>query len=214
MARQAIIPQLGGLQADCWVSEEHGRELEITENTIEFGAPITDHAFVKPRELIIEFGVTNTPLTENLFFGASGTNRIERAREILFKLQDDKTFLDVQTLTGGRYENLLIRSVNWRTDSKNPQSVTYALKLQEVKISQTQTTTYTPLPAEKRVEKQTSATKKAGEKPTKKLDASDKNASSQDKAKATAAEKQGQAIKDSKGKKGSIATKIFDGLGG
>ena len=212
MARQAKIPQLGSLMADCWLAEEHGREMEITENPIEFGAPITDHAFVKPRELVVEFGVTNTPLTENLIFGASGTDRIERAREILFKFQDDKTFLSVQTLTGGRYERLLIQSVNWRTDSMNPQSVTYALKLKEVKITQTQTTTYTPLPAEERVAQQTSATKKAGEKSAKKLDATAKTASSEDKAKATAAKKQGSDIKEATGRKKSIAAKIADSL--
>lgn len=212
MARQAIIPQLNGITADCWLAEEHGREMEITENPIEFGSPITDHAFVKPRELVVEFGVTNTPLTENLIFGVSGTDRIERAREILFKLQDDKTFLSVQTLTGGKYERLLIKSVNWRTDSKNPQSVTYALKLKEVKITQTQTTTYTPLPAEKRVAQQTSTTKKAGEKSAKKLDVTAKTASSEDKAKATAAKKQGSDIKEATGRKKSIAARIADNI--
>lgn len=119
---EAIIPLLSDLKADCWVSEEHTRELEITENPIEFGAPITDHAFLKNRELIVEFGVSNSPLRENLVFGDYGTNRIKRARELLFKLQDEKKELTVQTLTGGKYERLLIQTISWRTDSKNPNS--------------------------------------------------------------------------------------------
>lgn len=222
MPRQATIPQLNGITADCWLAEEHSREMEITENPIEFGAPITDHAFVKPQELVVEFGVTNTPLIDNFIFGTSGTDRIERAREILFKLQDDKVFLTVQTLTGGVYNRLLIQSINWRTDSKNPQSVTYALKLKEVKITQTKTTSYTPLPADKKVADQTSPTKKAGEKSSKKLATNSTNAdskkgntaststSSEDKAKATAAKKQGNDIKEAKSRKKSIAATLLD----
>lgn len=201
MPLQAIIPQLNGITADCWISEEHARDLEVTENPIEFGAPVTDHAFVKPQELVVEFGVTNTPLADNLVFGATGTNRIERARELLFSLQDNRTFLSVQTLTGGKYERLLIQSIGWRTDSSNTQSATFTLRLKEVKVVATQTTAYTPLPAEKRVAQQTSKKVKSGEKSAKDI--------SQDKAKADVAKKQEDAIKAAKGVRGSAVYEIL-----
>ena len=44
---KAKIPQLGDLVADVWVSERHRRDMEVTQNPVEFGSPVTDHAFVK-----------------------------------------------------------------------------------------------------------------------------------------------------------------------
>ena len=187
---KVIIPQLGGIVADAWLSEEHSRELEITENPIEFGAPITDHAFVKPQELTIEFGITNTPLLVNDAFGQLGEDRVNNAREMLFALQDGKVFLTVQTLTGGDYERLLLQSISWRTDSSNTQSATFALKLKEVKITATKEVQYSPSAKEKRVSKQISKTKKSGEKPSKQLDPNNKNATLTDKSKSKSAQQQ------------------------
>lgn len=209
-AIKGVIPQISNLTADVWISEEHGRELEITENPIEYGAPTTDHAFLLPQELTVEFGVTNSPIQANEVFGVYGVNRIENARKTLFQLQGSRVFLTAQTITGGKYERLLIKKIGWRTDSSNPNSITFVLALKEVIVTTTQTTTYSPLPAEKRAKNQTSKTVKTGEKSSKTLSTTDKTASVQDKAKAQAAKKQGDEVKKDNR---TAAAKLADSLG-
>ncbi|MCI3877562.1 phage baseplate protein [Acinetobacter higginsii] len=142
--------------------------------------------------------LTNTPLHFNDTLGFDGQSRIDSAREILFKKQTDREFLTAETITGGLYQNLLIKTISWRTDSNNPNSITFALTLKEVLVTATETTTYSPSSEEKRVQDQTSKTVKTGEKSATKLDSKDKTVTVQDKTKAQAAQKQAYEIKTSK----------------
>lgn len=146
----AIIPQLGSLRADCWKSEDHTRELEVTENPVELGLNANDHAFRKPQELTIEFGVSNYPLptdsafSTDSFFGEFGTDRVGKARDLLFWMQDDKIFLEVVTLGGGTYKNMLLKKITWRTDTKMSQAAIFTLTLKELIITSTKTIKYKP----------------------------------------------------------------------
>lgn len=157
---EAKIPQLGDLVADVWVEERHRRELEVTQNPIEFGAPVSDHSFVKARQLSVTFGVTNTPLKENDTF--TSRDRIGEARERLFELQDTSTFLTVLTITGGSYDNCLLTGIGWTTDAKTPHAIIFELDLEEIIITKTKLTTYQPLPADERTGKKTSTDNKRG----------------------------------------------------
>lgn len=212
----AKIPQLGSLEVECWLNEEHTRELEVTENPIEFGSPIVDHAFVKAQELVVEFGVSNLPIgliTDQ--FGGRGTDRIQRAREMLFAMQDQRQMLTVQTITGGLYRDMLLKRISWRSDKKSVHAVKFALTLKEVKITQTETTQYTPIPVEPRTAKQTQAPVKRGEKPATALPSANGQGnsggnsgnSSQQQAKAQAASKQEAA---NQAARGSILSSILN----
>jgi hypothetical protein len=200
---KAIIPQLGDLVADVWVSERHRREMELTQNPIEFGSPITDHAFVKAQSLSVTFGVSNTPLVDNPTFG--DIDRVDEAREKLYELQNSKAFLTVKTINGGEYKNMMLVGIGWSTDDSNPHAVTFDLQLEEVIIVTTEQTAYQALPAEKKTQKKTKPTSKRGTKPKKKLDSTSKgrkrtstrdvSTSSKEQAKAAAAKKQRGKIK-------------------
>lgn len=200
---QAKIPQLGDLVADVWVDERHRRELEATQNPVEFGSPITDHAFVKARKLSVTFAVSNTPLVDNPTF--SDTDRVEEARQKLYQLQDSRTLLTVKTITGGEYNNCLLTGIGWTTDVKNPYAVQFDLDLEEILIVTTEQTDYKPLPPEPKTQKKTAPTKKRGEKPKKELSKKkggrkrtstrDASSSSKEQAKAQATEKQKRSIK-------------------
>lgn len=200
---KAKIPQLGDLIADVWVDERHRRELEVTQNPVEFGSPVSDHAFVKARKLSVTFAVSNTPLVDNDTF--SDTDRVQEARERLYQLQDDHTLLTVQTISGGEYNNCLLTGIGWTTDVKNPYAVEFDLDLEEILITTTEQTDYKPLPPEPKTQKKTAPTKKRGEKPKKELSKKkggrkrtstrDASSSSKEQAKAQAAEKQKRSIK-------------------
>lgn len=199
---QAKIPQLGDLVADVWVDERHRRELEATQNPVEFGSPITDHAFVKARKLSVTFAVSNTPLVDNPTF--SDTDRVEEARQKLYQLQDSRTLLTVKTITGGEYNNCLLTGIGWTTDVKNPYAVQFDLDLEEILIVTTEQTEYKAQPPDPSTKKKTEPTKKRGEKPKKKLDTKtgkkrtstrDVSVTSKEQAKAAAAESQKRSIK-------------------
>ena len=170
---QVIIPYLGGLRADCWKSEDHARELEVTENPVESGLNVNDHAFRKPQELTIEFGVSNYPLPtddnqNNSFFGEFGTDRVGKARDLLFLMQDEKALLEVITLGGGTYKNMLLKKISWRTDSRMSQAAIFTLTLKELIITSTKTVKYKPRSS--KVKQQTSKRTDKGEVPAKQPD--------------------------------------------
>ena len=200
---KATIPQLGDLVADVWVSERHRREMEVTQNPVEFGSPVSDHAFVKAQSLSVTFGVSNTPLVENEAF--TDTDRVDEARQKLYELQNSKAFLTVKTITGGEYNNMLLTGIGWSTDDSNPHAVTFDLDLEEVIIVTTEQTEYQAQPAEPKTEKKTKPTSKRGEKPKKKLEKTSKkkkrtstrdvSSSSKEQAKSAAAKKQRGKIK-------------------
>ena len=202
---QAQIPQLGDLVADVWVDERHRRELEATQNPVEFGSPITDHAFVKARKLSVTFAVSNTHLVDNPTF--SDTDRVEEARQTLYQLQDSRTLLTVKTITGGEYNNCLLTGIGWTTDVKNPYAVQFDLDLEEILIVTTEQTEYQALPTEPKTENQTKPTSKRGTKPKKKLETDKKgrkrtstrdvSSSSKEQAKAAAATKQRGKLNES-----------------
>lgn len=180
MIIKAKIPQLENIKADVWIDESHKREMEIVSNPIEFGSPTTDHAFVKAMSLSINLGVTNTP------FGSLASDRIEEIRDQLYALQDEKKFLTVQTITGGIYKNMLLSSIGWSTDTKSVHAVIFRLELEEVIITKTSLTNYTPLPVEEKIKKQIDPTKKRGELPKNALPDSEKgNRKSRDKERPT-----------------------------
>ena len=47
---------IAGIYPDVVVKESHRDEMEITEHPIESGASISDHAFKRPAELLVQFG--------------------------------------------------------------------------------------------------------------------------------------------------------------
>lgn len=211
------IPQLGELTADVWVSERHRREVEATQNPIEYGSPITDHAFVKARTLSVRFGVTNTPFTDNRSF--SGDDRVDDARNKLFAIQDNAALLTVSTISGGYYENCLLVGIGWETDSKNPHATIFDLELEEIIITSTEKIEYQPLSADERTDGKASTTQKRGEANTKSRDEADEarrnhtadaNSDAEAAAKAAAAKAQADKLAGSYDK--TFLKKIMDFL--
>lgn len=54
---------IGPVRITCLVSESHKSDLEITNNPIETGAEVNDHAVVKPKEVTLDIGDVNAAAT-------------------------------------------------------------------------------------------------------------------------------------------------------
>lgn len=119
---------IGGLNLDVTVSETHTDEMEITEHPVEQGAPVNDHAYMRPSELRISAG-----------HGKEGKQSAQDMYDKLLDLQKKREPFDVYT--GKRvYKNMLIQSLSVTTDKSTENVLMFDADLREVVIVKTETT--------------------------------------------------------------------------
>lgn len=159
----AIIPRgFGGLVFDAIFEEAHSSELEVTDNPVETGVSITDHAYVKPYLVRITAGVTNTQLRpQDDGFGLYDV-RIKNAFQKLKDLQKGREPFDVQTGLC-LYKNMVCTSVRTVQDAANSNALVFEVELREIIIVNTQLVTYPPRKAGKAAN-QAGKKKESGEK--------------------------------------------------
>lgn len=183
----AIIRSMGGLVFDAVFEETHEADLEVTDNPVETGVVVSDHAFMKPLRVKISAGVSDTPLaavTDDPF--ASDAGRSRRAFELLSELQKRAEPFDLQT--GLKlYENMVCTSIRTSQDKDSSGALLFTAEMREVIIVYTQVVTYPP--------RKPGATKRqAGQKKDK-------------------GEQRGNEVTD-KPKKQSLSKKLADAIGG
>lgn len=140
----AIIRSMGGLVFDAVFEETHEAELEVTDNPVETGVVVSDHAYMKPLKLTLSAGVSDTPLVsvENDVF-ASDSGRSKKAYELLTDLQKLAEPFSVQT--GLKlYENMICTSVRTSQDKDSSGALMFSATLREVIIVYTQVVQYPP----------------------------------------------------------------------
>lgn len=62
----AFSRAIGPIPVNCVLSEKHTSEVEITSNPIETGAEVNDHAYVKPKQVVLEVADQNAALLYNV----------------------------------------------------------------------------------------------------------------------------------------------------
>lgn len=125
------------------ISEKHNDTLEITEHPVEVGAAISDHAYRRPSEVVMQVGFSGggslLDFLDTTSFGLSvGLSPKETYQELL-DLQNSRVPFDV--VTGKRiYSNMLIRAQEVTTDRTSENVLSAVLTLREVIITSTTTT--------------------------------------------------------------------------
>lgn len=134
---------------DVVIKETHKDELTITSHPVEgatqsgVGA-MTDHAYRKPSEVIMEVGfagggsLLDSSLLNTQKIGVSLGVSPKETYEKLINLQRERLPFD---LTTGKksYKNMLIRSLEVTTDNTSENVLMAVITLQEVIIAETQT---------------------------------------------------------------------------
>lgn len=146
--RVAIIRSVSGYVFDAVFSEEHEAQLEVTDNPVETGVVVSDHAYMKPLKVKIKAGVSDAilnPITR--FFGADqfsgGVSRSQTAFKLLTELQASAEPFDVQT--GLKlYKNMVCTSIRTTQDSSTSSALIFEAELREVIIVNTEAVTYPP----------------------------------------------------------------------
>jgi hypothetical protein len=120
--------------ADVTVKEAGVDKLTITKHPVEYGASITDHAFVEPAELTLSIG-----------FSDSGNydGYVSDAYQALLALQATRQPFTVYT--GKRvYQNMLISNIAQTTDQETEYTLNIVVSLQVILFVSLSTSTLPP----------------------------------------------------------------------
>lgn len=154
---------IGGFIADVTISEHHTDEMAITENPVERGADITDHAYKRPSSVVIRAGWSNSSLSAliNPFY-------VQTIYAQFLALQ--RSAQPFSITTGKRvYDNMLIRRMTVETDEKSENALLATFECQEILLADTQVVTSAPASSMKDPES-TSSTSDRGAVGTKPLE--------------------------------------------
>lgn len=123
--------QIGTLIPDVVVREAQRDEMVITDHPVETGAAISDHAFLRPVEVEMQIGWSD-----------STGGYVGYARDAYDELVALQRQREPFTLTTGsrRYSNMLISSIALQKDEKTEHISAITVRLREVIIVSTQTT--------------------------------------------------------------------------
>lgn len=164
----AILRSVGGLVFDATFDETHEAELVVTDNPVETGVNVSDHAYMNPLRITISAGVSDTPMKDpnqpqpNDPFASDGLGRSQRGYQLLLELQKKAEPFDVQT--GLKlYPNMICTSIRTVQDKDTAGAFIFTAVLREVIIVFTQVVTYPPRAVGKTT-RQASARKTHGEK--------------------------------------------------
>ncbi|MBP2167723.1 hypothetical protein J2125_000915 [Erwinia toletana] len=130
--------KIGLLIPDVVISEKHTDTLEITEHPVETGAPVADHAYMKPAELVMSVGFSaGGSLLDFYDTTSSGYHLGLSPAETYQQLRDlQRSCQPFEVVTGKRiYRNMLIRVIDVTTDKDSENVLKASLTLREVIIS-------------------------------------------------------------------------------
>lgn len=111
---------IGPIPINCILSERHQSDIEITGNPIETGAEVNDHAYIKPKQVVLEVADRNAALMYNALV------RFQESRVPFYLV----TGLSV-------YKDMLIKSIDATRDATHSTILRATVTCQEVIIVST-----------------------------------------------------------------------------
>ena len=127
--------EIGTLEVDVTISEDHERSTQITSNPVEEGASINDHQIRNPERIQIEGFITDTPA--QILGGIAGLGRTQDAFDTLDELWREGELLTVAT-KWVTYEDMAI--VNLTLPRRREQALRFSADLQQVNIVESEIT--------------------------------------------------------------------------
>jgi hypothetical protein len=129
---------IGGWFFDAYLKMTHTSRLKITEHPVQTGAAISDHAFLQPRELTMEVGMSNvaTSFVPGQFSG--GYSRSVQAYKVLKDLQSLRVPIQLHTRLG-LYQNMLIEVLSAPDDYTTLEGLRCTISFKEILVAQVKT---------------------------------------------------------------------------
>jgi hypothetical protein len=133
-------PLVNSLTPQVTVEERGMDRLRITDQPVEKGAAISDHAYKMPAELIIRGGFSfayGTP-PGNIVPTITDSSLLSTLYQTLLALQDNRSLCNVQT--GKRlYQNMLLELLVVETDQRSENVLEFEATFRQLLIAETQT---------------------------------------------------------------------------
>lgn len=146
--------RIGDIEATVTIEEGGTDELEITQHPVQRGAAITDHAYVKPAELVLR-----------VMFAETEDRTLEETYQALLDLQASREPFEI--VTGKRiYSDMLFKSIGVTTDKVTEQVLAVNCSFKQVILVDVVLTTVPPRAKQANPGK-TGGTEKAGAKQAK-----------------------------------------------
>lgn len=141
---------IGGIQLDSTLEESHDNLIQLTQNPVEYGVDITDHAIVRPKKLVIRAIVTDSPLGVAAFteivdsitglFGSSTSANVTRSQQAynaLVALMEAREPIIVTTRLVV-YDNMVITGISTTQDKNSSRAVFLNISMEQIVITESQ----------------------------------------------------------------------------
>lgn len=138
---------IGKILIPATLEETHSDVLTVTEHPVEFGAPVTDHSYKNPPDLVMKCGWTNSSFAAiGAIFSSvlkdgdlPGDSYIDSIYFKLLKLQEDRMVVTVQS-SKRWYKDMLITGLQVTTDDKTSSILLITITLKKINIVKTRAT--------------------------------------------------------------------------
>jgi hypothetical protein len=109
---------IAGIIPDCTISERHVDELEITDHPVETGSPVSDHAFVKPFELVMRVAWSDSKDLASLVNAAVQGSFPATVKDVYKQLRDLQQSLQAFSVVTGKrqYTDMLMKRLQVITE--------------------------------------------------------------------------------------------------
>lgn len=122
---------------DCYLKMTHTSTLTITDQPVQTGAALTDHAYMQPQELQMDIGMSD--VAKSFIPGQfTGSSRSYSAYQVLKQLQALRIPLQITTRLN-TYQNMLIEVISAPDDYTTQYGMKCTVTFREVLVAQVQT---------------------------------------------------------------------------
>lgn len=129
---------IAGYFFDGFMSVSHERKLTITQNPVETGAAIVDHAYVNPSSVTMQIMMSD--VHQSIITGQFSdlTFRHTSAWAVLKQIQESRIPVDVFTKLG-YYKNMLIEEISADDTKETFRALSATVKLTEIPVARIKT---------------------------------------------------------------------------
>ena len=141
-----VKTNIGGWFFDAVLDLTHTSTLTITTHPIQIGSSVTDYAFLQPRTLSMNIGMTDAAHSFIAGQFAGGPSRSVQAYNVLSRLQQLRIPVQVYTRLG-LYQNMLVGTMTVQDDNTTVNGLSCTVDLQELLVATVTTVAISANPA-------------------------------------------------------------------
>ncbi len=125
---------IGGWFFDAFLEMTHTSTLTITQHPVQSGSTISDFAYLQPRTLSMNIGMSD--VAQSIIPGqfSGGSSRSVQAYDVLKQLQQLRIPIQVYTRLG-LYENMLVETLTVNEDYTTPNGLRVTVDLSELLVA-------------------------------------------------------------------------------